>query len=345
MDNKSDVEKALEDLFGESLDEEEVKREKPVFSDGKDKVIVPVFTDKDDNVLENKKNDINEDMIDSLIRDNALDEEMFDISINNDNEIKKEIINNETKEDNIATNNIIDNSIKENNELREENINNEAKEDSVIDAKELNNSIIEDKKDLPISNNLGMKKSTDAKNKVSKDKNNNSIKIDFSKLNTKFVFLGVVALIFIIFIAVILYNTNKESKVSCSYDATDTGYKTHDEYLISHRSNNITYIHGTYTYTAKTDEFKNQINVIKEEKIPVIVNSNGMKGFTHTYEISDNQISVYSYYDFTKIDFKKVDKNDDKITPISYISFKSTTTYDKLIKNLKKSGYKCTNSK
>ena len=162
MNNKSDVEKALEDLFGESLDEEEVKREKPVFSDGKDKVIVPVFTDKDDNVLENKKNDINENMIDSLIRDNALDEEMFDNSINNDSEIKKENINNETKEDNIATNNIIDNSIKENKE---------AKEDSVIDTKELNNSAIEEKKDLPISNNLGMKKSDDTKKRVSKDKN------------------------------------------------------------------------------------------------------------------------------------------------------------------------------
>ena len=83
MDNKSDVEKALEDLFGESLDEEKVKREKPVFSDGNDKVVVPVFTDKDDNVLENKNNDIKENMIDSLIRDNALDEEMLDTSVNN----------------------------------------------------------------------------------------------------------------------------------------------------------------------------------------------------------------------------------------------------------------------
>lgn len=311
MDNKSDVEKALEDLFGESLDEEEVKKEKPLFSDGNDKVVVPVFTDKDDNVLENKNNDINENMIDSLIRDNALDEEMLDTSVNNIKDLKDDMIN---------------------------------KEDIAPSVKTLNNSAIEEE-NVPISNNLGMKKSEAAKENESKDKNNNSLKIDFSKLNTKFVFLSVIALAFIIFIAVILYNTNKESKVSCSYDASDVGYKTHDEYLVSHRSNNITYIHGTYTYTAKTDEFKNQINIIKEEKIPVIVNSNGMEGFTHTYEISDNQISVFSYYDFTKIDFKKVDKNDDKITPISYVNFKSTTTYDKLIQNLKKSGYKCTSSK
>ena len=311
MDNKSDVEKALEDLFGESLDEEKVKREKPVFSDGNDKVVVPVFTDKDDNVLENKNNDIKENMIDSLIRDNALDEEMLDTSVNNIKDLKDDMIN---------------------------------KEDITPSIKTLNNSAIEEK-NVPISNNFGMKKSEDAKENEIKDKNNNSLKIDFSKLNTKFVLLSIIALVFIIFIAVILYNTNKESKVSCSFDATDVGYKMHDEYLVSHRSNNITYIHGTYTYTAKTDEFKNQINVIKEEKIPVIVNSNGMEGFTHTYEISDNQISVFSYYDFTKIDFKKVDKNDDKITPISYVNFKSTTTYDKLIQNLKKSGYKCTSSK
>ena len=49
---------------------------------------------------------------------------------------------------------------------------------------------------------------------------------------------------------------------------------------------------GKYKYTALTDEYKQQIEYVKNEKLPAIVNSNGMDGFTYIYEASDDYFLV-----------------------------------------------------
>ena len=90
---------------------------------------------------------------------------------------------------------------------------------------------------------------------------------------------------------------------------------------------------------------QNQIEYIKDEKLPVIVNSNGMSGFTHIYEIGEDTLKISSYYDILSIDFSLVDKNDNKSNPISYVNLKSNTTYKDLKEDLEKNGYKCTPSK
>lgn len=284
MNNKGDVEKALEELFGESFDEEKKASENNQdvkednnntvkFEDGNESVVIPVFKDKEELNL------INEDNVN------------IDFS-NIDDEKDNQFVNTNNKDEKVSSNTYISIMTKPNNN---------------------------DKKNINNNNN----------------KNVNSIMI-----------VSIILVIcFIVSIAVILFNTNSEQIVSCSYSAKDNGFKITDEYIIAHKSGNLTFIQGEYEYVATSEETKSQIEVIKESKLPVIINSNGMPGFTHTYEISNDFIRIYSYYDITQMDFKKIDKNNDEITPISYINLKSTTTYDNLTKNLKKQGYKCIKSK
>ena len=169
-----------------------------------------------------------------------------------------------------------------------------------------------------------------------------------SKNNNKklliFIIVGILIGIVVVFYIVKTF-LNVEKKTYCSYEASDTGFKLTDEYVITHKGNKITYVEGTYVYTALNDEFKSQIEIIKNEKLPVIVNSNGMAGFTHIFEESENYIKISSYYDTMLFDFSIVDKNDDKLKPISYINLKSDVTYKKLQQSLQEDGYKCTVSK
>lgn len=149
----------------------------------------------------------------------------------------------------------------------------------------------------------------------------------------------------IIIFLIVNYVSNVERKTNCSFEAKDKNFKNTDEYTITYKGNKINYVEGIYTYIALTDDFKSQIEYIKEEKIPIIINSNGMPGFTHIYESSDNYLKILSYYDVMLFDFNVVDKNDNKATPISYIELKSDVTYKKLVESLEKNGYKCTQSK
>lgn len=155
------------------------------------------------------------------------------------------------------------------------------------------------------------------------------------------IYILVFIFVLVVITAIILYITNSEKIITCTYNANDKGYKIIDEYVLVHKSNNLTYIQGEYIYEALNDEYKEQLSFVKEDKMPVIINSNGMPGFTHVYEAGDSYIKVYSYYDMTEIDFKKVDKINQKTTPVSYLKLKSTTTYKNLKTKLEKDGYVC----
>lgn len=185
----------------------------------------------------------------------------------------------------------------------------------------------------------------DARNDNEQKDNNDSDKKNTNYKKILLCFLAGFIIGGIIIFLIVNYVSNVERKTNCSFEAKDNNFKNTDEYIITYKGNKINYVEGIYTYTALTDDFKPQIEYIKEEKLPVIINSNGMPGFTHIYEISDNYLKIFSYYDVMLFDFNIVDKNDDKAVPISYINLKSDVTYKKLIKSLEKNGYKCTQSK
>ncbi|MEG2351273.1 MAG: hypothetical protein RSA10_03905 [Bacilli bacterium] len=155
-----------------------------------------------------------------------------------------------------------------------------------------------------------------------------------------YVFLIIITVVFIIY-NVINLNVSNDKTMVCSLKVEDGGYKVTDEYEFNYVKDKITYASGLYIYHAKTDEFRKQVEIIKSEKTKVIINSNGMSGFTHNLESSNDTLKVNSYYDFELINFNAVDKNNNKVKPLSYIDITSKTTLDSMKKNLEKSGYEC----
>lgn len=168
-------------------------------------------------------------------------------------------------------------------------------------------------------------------------------RLDNKKIILYFIIGFVLGLILIFILVNYVFGITKV--VNCSSSAEDVGYKFTDEYKITYKKNTITYLESVYTYTALNDEYKGQIEYVKEEKLPVVVNSNGMPGFTYLYETSDEYFKVSGYLDFTLIDFDKVDKMDQDLMPISYVKINSKTNYKTLKKDLEKQGYKCIPSK
>ena len=141
------------------------------------------------------------------------------------------------------------------------------------------------------------------------------------------------------------YNSNKEKVVNCSYSFNDKNYKITDEYKITYNSKKITYIEGIYIYTSKADEYDEQIKYIKEDKLPPIINSNGMKGFTYTYENTNDSIKIYSYLDYTIMDEEEINSIDQDIKPVSYFKVDLKSNSENLTDLFKKQGYKCVTSK
>lgn len=168
------------------------------------------------------------------------------------------------------------------------------------------------------------------------------------KRNMCWIFIYLVLIILLLVIVFLMYifdSNSKERVVNCSYKAIDKGYSITDEYKITYKKNKVIYFDGKYTYKALNDEYKKQIDFVTEQKMPVIINSNGMPGFTYIYEVGDDYFSVQSYLDFNLFDCNLIDKNDNNTNPISYVLINSSTTYESLVKKLKKDGYTCTKSK
>ncbi|MBQ9013807.1 MAG: hypothetical protein IJ094_09730 [Bacilli bacterium] len=172
---------------------------------------------------------------------------------------------------------------------------------------------------------------------IQKKKENNK----FNKLYLLLILIVVIA-ISIFFVYILYFN---ERTIKCVSKAMDVGYKYSDEYKIKHKGNKITYLYSSYKYTALNDDYKREIEVIKNEKLPILLNSNGMDGFTYTYESTDEYFKINGYIDFEKINFKSVDKLNQDLVKISFYKINSKLTYKDLKKSLEKDGYTCTNIK
>lgn len=287
-------------------------------------------TNNDNNVKQALDDIFGSDFIEIDSNNNAKNnnDDYFNISPNEDDssDINDNITINDNEE-NIDSNNIenTDNNISENTTI----LNDDVKAD--------NDSLVIENEPDEVSAQTNIET-----NNV--DNNIRKVNNKYSKKNIILYFVIGFLLGLILVFAILKNSVNKEKVINCSYKLSNKGFIVTDEYKITYKNKNISYIEGTYKYTSLTEEYKPQVEVIKEQKLPVIINSNGMSGFTHLYEISDTYLTVNSYYDFSLIDFNIVDKNDNKTTPISYLNFNSSTTIDSLKNDLIKQKYNCVNS-
>lgn len=238
-------------------------------------------------------------------------------------------------------------------ETKEQKINNEEFEKTLL---------------LPINeekeNGLVMEQNTEEKEKkdveetvldsLAEDKNNESEEIVSEPSNeessisiNKFIIYFLIGiLIGFVVIYLLLNSGNKKTMVSnCSFSVEDANYKINEEYKITYNKNNINFVEGSYLFKAKTEEYKNQVEFIKKDKIPVIINSNGMSGFTYMYETTSDSFKVNLYLDYEKFNKEKIKEIDQEITPISFFEIKTEKNYDNLIKTLENKGFNCTKSK
>lgn len=137
--------------------------------------------------------------------------------------------------------------------------------------------------------------------------------------------------------------TAEENSFVCYKKIQTNDYDSTDEYILNHSKDKLTYVSGTYVYHAKTENAINNINAIKEDKLNVIINSNGIDGFTHTYEEGENSVLINSYYDMELIDFSKIKK--DEIKKLSYLKLTPKMKASDLRKLLENEGYTCTKGK
>ena len=174
----------------------------------------------------------------------------------------------------------------------------------------------------------------------------NTIKDDksFNKKIIIYIALGMVLGLIVVFILV-NFVFGIEKKELCTSSAEDTGYKYTDEYKITYKKNKINYVESTYTYTALNSEYQEQIKYVSDDKLRAIINSNGMPGFTYTYETSDNYVKVNGYLDFTLFNYDEIEKINQEAMPLSYFKISRDMTYKTLKANLEKEGYKCTTTK
>ena len=177
-------------------------------------------------------------------------------------------------------------------------------------------------------------------NKDKKDGQNETKKTSFNKILIISIIIGFLLGVLVIFIVIdnVFY---KEKVTNCSSSASDYGYKYSDEYKITYKHDDIVYVEGEYIYNVLDNDYKDQIDVIKNEKMHVLLNSNGMKGFTYTYEVSDKSFKINSYLDFSQFDYKKINNIDQNLMPISYFEITNNMKYETLIKELQNQGYKC----
>ena len=81
------------------------------------------------------------------------------------------------------------------------------------------------------------------------------------------------------------------------------------------------------------------INTFEEDKVDDIIRE--ISAGKEVYEWNE----VNGYIDFELIDFKKIDKINQDLMPISYVKLDSKTTFKSLESELKKEGFKCVSTK
>lgn len=376
MDNKDKtVENALDDIFGtdfieiDDTNKNDTSKEKPLFSEDSFNVSTPsgninqipetnaesvedpfqrndlkVSTDNS-NLNETRENNYNEELVKPLFHADNFN--IMGSTSNNSgskNDSPSEINYNENGVNIPTLDSVTDKSYEslDSNEERLNISNNEAINHNNYDFNNqintnLNASYPEN--NLTIENNeaSSSKDVLSSKNTIKDDKS-------FNKKIIIYIALGMVLGLIVVFILV-NFVFGIEKKELCTSTAEDTGYKYTDEYKITYKKNKINYVESTYTYTALNSEYQEQIKYVSDDKLRAIINSNGMPGFTYTYETSDNYVKVNGYLDFTLFNYDEIEKINQEAMPLSYFKISRDMTYKTLKTNLEKEGYKCTTTK
>lgn len=376
MDNKDKtVENALDDIFGtdfieiDDTNKHDTSKEKPLFSEDSFNVSTPsgninqipetnaesvedpfqrndfkVSTDNI-NLNETRENNYNEELVKPLFHADNFN--IMGSTSNNGgskNDSPSEINYNENGV-NIPTLDSATNKSYESLNSNEERLNISNNEAINHNNYDFNNQINTNLNASYPENNL-----TIENNEASSSKDvlssTNAIKDDksFNKKIIIYIALGMVLGLIVVFILV-NFVFGIEKKELCTSTAEDTGYKYTDEYKITYKKNKINYVESTYTYTALNSEYQEQIKYVSDDKLRAIINSNGMPGFTYTYETSDNYVKVNGYLDFTLFNYDEIEKINQEAMPLSYFKISRDMTYKTLKANLEKEGYKCTTTK
>ncbi len=373
MDNKNDeIKNAIDDIFGDDTIE--------INSDiSTNENNTSNQTNSNNNLAENNlfdhrnfNNIVNQENISNISEENnnELGSNFFNhqefnntqnVISNNENinnNVEKNVFNNENNNELGSnffnhqefnnTQNVISNNENINNSVEKDVFNNENNNElgSNFNDQEFSNTqnVISNNENIDNTLDDASKDVNDYKSELStnkNDNNNNSNNNSFLKKSSILFILIVVAVLIICFVIFNLL-VSKQTDVICNFTAEDTGYKVTDQYKITYKKDLILYVESEYNYLAKTDEYKSQISYIKKDKTPVIVNSNGMSGFTYLFEESDVSIKVNGYLDFEAFDYKKIKNINQDALPISYFKIDSKRSFKKLKKTLEDQGYVCT---
>lgn len=374
MDNKDKtVENALDDIFGtdfieiDDTNKNDTSKEKPLFSEDSFNVSTPVdninqIPETNAESVEDpfQRNDFKVSTDNSNLneaRENNYNEELVKPLFHADNfNIMGSTSNNSgSKNDSPSTLNYNENGVPtldsatdkpyESLDSNEERLNISNNEVINHNNYDFNNQINTNLNASYPENNL-----TIENNEASSSKDvlssKNTIKDDksFNKKIIIYIALGMVLGLIVVFILV-NFVFGIEKKELCTSTAEDTGYKYTDEYMITYKKNKINYVESTYTYTALNSEYQEQIKYVGDDKLRAVINSNGMPGFTYTYETSDNYVKVNGYLDFTLFNYDEIEKINQEAMPLSYFKISRDMTYKTLKANLEKEGYKCTTTK
>lgn len=374
MDNKDKtVENALDDIFGtdfieiDDTNKNDTSKEKPLFSEDSFNVSTPVdninqIPETNAESVEDpfQRNDFKVSTDNSNLneaRENNYNEELVKPLFHADNfNIMGSTSNNSgSKNDSPSTLNYNENGVPtldsatdkpyESLDSNEERLNISNNEVINHNNYDFNNQINTNLNASYPENNL-----TIENNEASSSKDvlssKNTIKDDksFNKKIIIYIALGMVLGLIVVFILV-NFVFGIEKKELCTSTAEDTGYKYTDEYKITYKKNKINYVESTYTYTALNSEYQEQIKYVSDDKLRAVINSNGMPGFTYTYETSDNYVKVNGYLDFTLFNYDEIEKINQEAMPLSYFKISRDMTYKTLKTNLEKEGYKCTTTK
>ena len=312
--------------------------------------------ENNDNNNLNKIPDNNEETI-SIEERNVFQDEFYPINYeiqnnsglndNKDNFIdsNKNMIN----EDIVSLNNVQNNTFNEINDIIDSSyeIPKTIENKSIISEQNNNYDLFEEEKMIEDKTPINEQIISVSQKPILEDANNDNILTSsinedgkYKKKTIIFYFIIGVVVGLIILFTILFMNSGKIKTVNCSYENKDDVYTETEEYIITFSGNEISYIEGIYIYKTIPENSK-QLEIIREQKIPVIVNSNGIDGFTHVFEIGDSIFKAYSYYDYEIMNFDIVDKNDPNITPISYINIDSSKSYKKMKKDLENRGFKC----
>ena len=377
MDNKDKtVENALDDIFGtdfieiDDINKNDTSKENPLFSEDSFNVSTPagninqtpetnaesvgdpsqrddfnVNANNNSNLNDSIENNYNEELVKPLFHADNFN--IIGSTSNNGgskNDSSSELNYNENSVNMSALDSITDKSYEslDSNESSSNISNNETINHNNYDFNNQINTNLNTgypENNLTIENNeaSSSKDALISKNTIKDDKS-------FNKKIIIYIALGAILGLIVVFVLV-NFVFGVEKKELCTSVAEDTGYKYTDEYKITYKKNKINYVESTYTYTALNSEYKEQIKYVSDDKLRAVINSNGMPGFTYTYETSDDYVKVNGYLDFTLFNYDEIEKINQEAMPLSYFKISRDMTYKTLKNDLEKNGYKCTTTK